>query len=140
MPLKCVFCGSAHLPSESCGRDTEGGLTGGPSARLERARAVLSEASAKAGVEYRPPRDLPMPKAEFQAPAQSSGSMQAKADRSFDYPYTSPPLQKVGNDPDLTKAPADGAAQSSGGFDRAAYQRAYMRAYRARRAAAKEGS
>jgi|HubBroStandDraft_6_1064221.scaffolds.fasta_scaffold16178_8 hypothetical protein len=26
MPLRCVFCGLAHLPSERCGSDTEAGL------------------------------------------------------------------------------------------------------------------
>jgi hypothetical protein len=92
MALKCVFCGLAHLPSESCGRDTEAGL----------ARAVLSEASARAGVEYRPPRDLPMPKAEFQAPVRSSGSVAATL---------GPPVAK------------------KAGFDRAAYHKAYMKTY-----------
>jgi hypothetical protein len=52
--------------------------------RVERARAVLTEASERMGVEYRPPRDLPMPKHEFQAPAQSSGGVQAKEGRGFD--------------------------------------------------------
>jgi hypothetical protein len=70
--------------------------------RLERARAVLSEASAKAGVEYRPPRELPMPKAEFQAPVQSVGSVAA-----------------------TLGAPV----RSSPGFDRAAHHKAYMKTY-----------
>ena len=46
--------------------------------RLDRARAALSEASERAGVEYLPPGDLPMPKAEFQVPALSSGGLQVK--------------------------------------------------------------
>ena len=69
------------------------------SERLEAARKVLSEASERTGVEYRPPRDLPMPKAEYQVLAQ--------------------PSQKA-----VTEA-----VTPSRGFDRAAYHKAYMKAY-----------
>lgn len=98
MALKCVLCGMAHLPNEVCGRDTEGGVARAfgaaqaPSspqpvetARLERARAVLSEASAKAGLAP-----------TLAAPIPPQAALPAK-------------------------------------FDRVAYQRAYMRTYRARK-------
>ena len=44
MPLKCVICGLAHLPSERCGADTEAGLAA--SAKLDRARAALARVEA----------------------------------------------------------------------------------------------
>ena len=82
MGLTCVLCGRAHLPSEPCGRDTEGGL-----GRRGRAREVGA-------------------------------------------------LTTV--DEPLTRAPDAGArrpGRRAGGFDRAAYQREYMRVWRARRKA-----
>ena len=69
------------------------------SERLEAARAVLAQASERTGVDYRPPRDLPMPKAEYQVLAQPSGGVEVKA------------------------------APKRPGFDRAAYHKAYMKAY-----------
>jgi hypothetical protein len=41
--------------------------------RLAKARAILSEASERVGAEYRPPRDLPMPKAVTEAVTPSRG-------------------------------------------------------------------
>jgi hypothetical protein len=71
MGLKCVLCGCSHLPTERCGRDTEGGLGRG---------AISAPVSvARAGVEGRV------------------------------------------------------MAVPTGRFDRAAYQRAYMRGWRARK-------
>jgi hypothetical protein len=99
MALKCVLCGMAHLPNEVCGRDTEGGVARAfreapaapvsrpvEAARLERARAVLSEAEGRKAA-------------------------------------SAPPIAKQASE----------SAVASEKFDRVAYQREYMRAYRARK-------
>ena len=87
--VECEKCGVGYRASEEhrC-------------ARLDLARRVLSEASERTGVEYRPPRDLLMPKVEYQVLAQPSGGVEAKA-----------------------------APKKRLGFDRNAYHKAYMRAY-----------
>lgn len=92
--VECEKCGARYRASDEhrC-------------ARLDLARRVLSEASDRAGVEYRPPRDLPMPKVEYQVLAQPS-----------------------------RKAVTE-AVTPSRGFDRVRYQREYMRGWRARRKA-----
>ena len=97
------------------------------SERQERARKVLSEASERAGVEYRPPRDLPMPRVEYQVLAQPLGGVEApvKEERKEVRPLTSTNI-----DP-LRQAPDEGARRRGpkGGFDREAYHKAYMKAY-----------
>jgi hypothetical protein len=80
----------------------------------------LRAAEIKAGVAYSPPRDLPMPKAEFEAPVMSSGGLQGKEVM---------PLPQIPTHV-LSKAPdAPHQRPGPGGFDRAAHHKAYMRAY-----------
>ena len=128
MPLKCVFCGAAHLPSESCGRDTEGGLARGPSARLDQARAVLSAASERVGAKVAADPPLPLG-GQHVIVDDGYRSLQQSAMQAMQAKEVMP-LQNPVNPNSLTKAPADGAVRSGPqGFDRAAYHKAYMKTY-----------
>ena len=114
MPLKCVFCEKAHLPSERCGSDTEGGLLGGRRAGVlpvedERAREAL------AGVR----EEMAKPRLD-RARAALSKVEERKEVR---------PLSSTNIEP-LSKAPAASAKRPGPqGFDRNAYHKAYMREY-----------
>jgi hypothetical protein len=89
--FRCPKCGlrAADLEGHRCAPAPD---------RLEKARAVLSEASERVGAEYRPP----------------------------------PEAIKEVTPRKAAPEPRSGAAR---GFDRAKYQREYMRAWRARRKA-----
>jgi hypothetical protein len=115
MPLTCVFCGLAHLPSESCGRDTEAGLArpGWTSDRLARARAVLSEAEGRVGA--------PVVKEAF-LEAAVHGQAFVKDGRVLKGEEVLAP------------------AKEERGFDRNAYHKAYMKAYMRAWRARRKGS
>lgn len=111
MALRCPICARAHLPSESCGKDTEAGV----------AHAFRSPPA--------PTVELPIPDTAAQRAAAKCAPVVATMGSIGDLAELGHQIKEEKARVSVSQLETDKAP----GFDRAAYQREYMRAYRARR-------